>query len=114
MDMAKNAPPPKGNPVIPIVAAAKEAVDKIRARGGEVFFTRTPSCGPMWMGEQHAFPRANAWEPLLAGTKSQGIYFTDDSVTSHLICPEWSHLSPQDAVVYTKALIRQLPKSFVK
>jgi hypothetical protein len=113
MTMGKNAPPPKEDPVPMIMSTAKTAVDKIRARGGEVFFTRTPSSGPMLGGEMHVFPREKGWDPLLAATGSKGFHFMDNPATAHLICPEWSHLSPSDAVLYTRALIGQLPPSFV-
>jgi hypothetical protein len=64
-------------------------------------------------GEMHVFPRTTGWEPLLAATRSKGFHFMDNPATAHLICPEWSHLSPSDAVSYTRALIGQLPPSFV-
>ena len=112
MDLGKKAPPPKQDPVPPILAVVKDAVDKIRARGGEVVFIRTPSSGVMLGVEQHVFPRARCWDPLLAATRCQGLYYTDYGATSHFVCPEWSHLSPQDAVLYTRALITELPASF--
>jgi len=112
MEMGKKAPPPKQDPVPPILAVAKNAVDKIRARGGEVVFIRTPSSGLMLEVEQHVFPRARFWDPLLAATHCQGIHYADYPATSHFICPEWSHLSPQDAIKYTQALITELPTSF--
>jgi len=114
MEMGKKAPPPKQDPIPPILATVKEAVDKIRARGGEVVFTRTPSSGLMFGVEQHVCPRARCWDPLLTATHCQGIYFADNPATAHLVCPEWSHLSPKDAVTYTQALIAQLPASFTK
>jgi hypothetical protein len=114
MEMGKNAPQPKENPMPPILMAAKTAVDKIRARGGDVVFTRTPSSGTMFMVEQHIFPREKGWNSILASTQCKGIYFADYPATAHLICPEWSHLSPSDATTYTKTLVEQLPKPFVQ
>jgi len=114
MEMGKHAPPPKEDPFPTIMQTVKTAVDKIRARGGDVVFLRSPSSGPMFGVEQHVFPRAKVWDPLLASTHSMGIHFTDYPATSHLVCPEWSHLSPQDAVVYTRALVDELPKEFVQ
>lgn len=112
--MGRNAPPPKTNPIPAVIATVKTAVDKIRSRGGEVVFIRTPSSGPMAMGEQQALPREKAWEPLLAATKCTGIYYADNPATSHFVCPEWSHLSPSDAILYTKTLIGEMPPSFTK
>lgn len=113
MNAGKMAPHDGPDPVPAIVQSVKGAVDKIRSRGGDVVFVRTPSSGPMWDGEQHAFPRAKLWDPLLATTHSVGIHFADHPAIDHFVCPEWSHLSPSDAVVYTKALIGLLPRSFV-
>jgi len=112
MDLGKKAPPPKQDPVPPILGTVRAAIDKIRARGGEVVFIRTPSSGVMLGVEQHVFPRARFWDPLLAATHCQGIYYTDYPATSHFVCPEWSHLTPQDAILYTRALITELPSSF--
>jgi len=82
----------------------KNAVDKIRARGGEVIFLRTPSSGPYWMGEQMGFPRQKYWERLLTTTGCKGIHFTDYPAMAHFVCPEFSHLTPKDGLVFTKEL----------
>jgi hypothetical protein len=108
------APHDGPSPVPGILQKVKNAVDKIRARGGEVVFVRTPCSGPMREGENHAFPRAALWDVLLATTHCPGIYYSDYPATDHFVCPEWSHLRPSDAVLYTKALIGELPKSFVE
>ena len=110
---SRNAPHPPGDPVPVVLASVQNAVNKIRARGGEVVFTRTPSSGPFYMGEQHVFPRGSMWDPLLAATHSTGYYFADNPATAHFVCPEWSHLKPADAVSYTTALVGELPASFV-
>ncbi len=115
INMARHAPHSKEDdldPVPIVLRSVENAVNKIRARGGEVVFTRTPSSGPFFMGEQHAFPRAKMWDPLLATTHSTGFYFADNPATAHFTCPEWSHLSQPDAILYTKALISELPPSF--
>lgn len=112
MGAMQHMPPPKENPVPGILARTKAAVDKIRSRGGDVVFIRTPSSGVMWEAEQHAVPRAKVWDALLAYTKCQGYFFTDYPAIDHFICPEWSHLKPTDAVIYTKTLIGLLPKGF--
>ncbi len=112
--LSQHAPRPPVDPVPGIIQAAKEAVDKIRSRGGDVIFTRTPSSGPFHDGEMHAFPRAAFWDRLLAATHCRGIYYADYPAMAHFVCPEWSHLTPHDAVLYTQALINQLPATFVR
>lgn len=112
--MGAKMTPPKTDPVPAVMTTVKESVDKIRARGGDVVFVRTPSSGPMAQGEGQIFNRNRLWDPLLANTHCVGLHYLDDPATNHFICPEWSHLSPQDAVLYTHALVRLLPASFVK
>jgi len=86
----------------------KTSVDKIRSRGGQVMFIRTPASGPMEDATKAAYPRNKYWDQLLAYTQADGIHYEDDPVTSKMICPEWSHLSSKDAEVYTRALIKSL------
>jgi len=114
MAAGRNAPRPKVNPVPGIIQSVKEAVEKIRSRGGDVVFIKPPVNGPFQAAEMGGFPRAKFWDPLLVTTQCQGFFFTDYPETAHMICPEWSHLSPQDAILYTRALINELPKPFVQ
>jgi hypothetical protein len=86
----------------------KTQVDKIRARGGKVLFVRTPSNGQYRQTEEIAYPRKKYWDGLLAYTNTPGVHFEDYPETAHLTCPEWSHLSPADAIVYTKSFIKIL------
>jgi hypothetical protein len=58
--------------------------------------------------ERMAFSRDKFWDRLLKHTNTAGIHFEDYEETSHFICPEWSHLSQPDAVIYTKHFIRAL------
>ena len=112
METGKKAPPPKEDPVPPMLTTVKNAVDKIRARGGDVVFVRPPSSGAMGGMEEHVFNRRKFWDPLLTAANAKGLFFTDYPATSHFTCPEWSHLTPQDAISYTKAVITELPPSF--
>lgn len=93
-----------------IIATVKTDIDKIKSRGGQVIFVRTPSSGPFLMGEKMAFPREKYWDRLLSGTGGPGIYFEDYPAIAHFICPEFSHLKPADAVVFTKNIIQILEK----
>jgi len=86
----------------------KNNVDKIRSRGGEVLFVRTPSSGPYRAAEELNFPRKKYWDALLTYTNSPGVHFEDYPEIAHFKCPEWSHLSPSDAIVFTKNFIKIL------
>jgi hypothetical protein len=98
-------PPVSGKALDDIFASVKHELDQIKSRGGEVVFIRTPSSGPFFMGEGFGYPRAKYWDRLLAATGCKGIYFKDYPAMSNLICPEFSHLQPRDAIVYTNGLI---------
>ncbi len=105
--LRRNSPMPKDQ-MDAIFNSVKTQVDKIKARGGQVLFVRTPSSGPFREAEMKGFPKADYWDRLLSLTGCPGIYFTDYPAMAHFICPEWSHLKPTDAVLYTKALVQIL------
>lgn len=89
-------------------ARAKAAVDAIRARGGEVVFVRPPSAPELRVNEEAQVPRAKGWDHLLANTKSVGVHADDLPQAQNLTLPEWSHLNPKCATVFTDAYVRRL------
>jgi hypothetical protein len=101
-------PPLTGEKLTAFLLQLKQYTDKIKARGGEVIFTRTPSSGPFLQGERMGYPKEKYWNSILAATGCAGIHFEDDSATVHMQCLEFSHLTPTDAKRYTTALVRQL------
>lgn len=105
---AMKSPPATGTKLDSALASVKADVDKIKARGGHVLFVRTPSSGPFLAGELQGFPREKYWERLLAVTDCPGIHFMDYESLAHFNCPEFSHLSPTDAVKFTKSLVQIL------
>ena len=105
------APGIGGDTLQKIFTEVQTAVARIKARGGQVIFVRTPSSGGYWDHEPISFPRERYYDHLLTITGCQGIHFKDVPEMAGLICPEWSHLKPSDCVVYTKALINELRKA---
>jgi len=101
-------PPASGAKLDSILNVVKVAVDKIKARGGQVLFVRTPSSGAFLVGENRGFPREKYWERILSTTNCPGIHFADYPAIAHFICPEASHLSQSDAIVFTKNFIKIL------
>ncbi|MBK8483061.1 MAG: hypothetical protein IPL31_01540 [Saprospiraceae bacterium] len=106
---------PKGPPLIDtkldsFITEIKTSIDKIKQRGGIIVFIRTPSSGPFLITENKDFPREQYWNKLLTQTNCPGIHFSDYPETSSFICPEYSHLSKQDAVRYTTQLIQIIKK----
>lgn len=99
-------PPPMPDEAINAVISSVNAdIEKIRARGGDVVFVRAPYTGPFADVEDNGFPRERFWDPLLEQTNSAGVTFHDHTELQGLTLPEWSHLSPEDAKKYTRALV---------
>lgn len=97
-----------GDSLMMIIDEVKKSVDKIRSRRGDVLFVRTTSSGKFLETEDKYYPRDKYWEPLLQHTRSEGIHFKDYPVLANMICPEWSHLGPNDVRIFTKELIKIL------
>ena len=89
-------------------ARAKAAVDKIRARGGDVVFVRPPSAPQLRVNEDIYVPRAKGWDVLLRNTHSVGVHADDLPAARVLPLPEWSHLGRRCATVFTDAYVRRL------
>jgi len=100
--------PVSGKKLDSLLISVKTDVDRIKARGGQVIFTRTPSCGDYRGWETKGYPRKEYWDRLLEVTGCQGVYFEDYPAISKFICPEWSHLSIDDARVYTRNVVKIL------
>lgn len=107
-EMGKQQTPPSPGVIDSIILDLNENIDIIISRGGQVVFLRPPSSGPLWQGEQNRFPRPAAWDNLLKTTDCKGVHFLDYPEISSFTCPEYSHLSRLDAIIYTKTLIRIL------
>jgi hypothetical protein len=91
-----------------ILTRTKIAVDKIRARGGDVVFVRPPSAPDLRAVEDKHIPRARGWNPLLAYTHANGIHGDDLPAAQNLTLPEGSHLTRACATVFTDAYIRSV------
>jgi len=105
---ANTDPPASGGKLDSLLNRVKTACDKIKARGGQILFVRTPSSGAFLMGENRGFPREKYWERILSITGCPGIHFADYPAIASFKCPEFSHLSRQDAIVFTKNFIKIL------
>ena len=83
----------------------KGNVDALRARGCRVVFVRFPSAGRLREMERKFSPRAGFYDRMLAVTGAPGIHFEDHPELSAFDCPEWSHLTAEDAVRFSVALM---------
>lgn len=106
--------PFSGEPLIEVADAERIAeesrkhVGMIRARGGEVVFVRAPSAALYLESERQGQPRARTWDRLLAVTGAYGIHFEDHAAMQGLDVVEWSHLSGQSQVKFTRAYVEIL------
>jgi hypothetical protein len=87
------------------VAETAGYVAKIRARGGEVVIVRPPSDGAYLQYERIWTPRSKVWDRLIAATQAVGINFEDYPAMQGLTLPDWSHLTGEDARVFTAAYL---------
>ncbi|MGH8203106.1 MAG: hypothetical protein ACREST_00765 [Steroidobacteraceae bacterium] len=94
------------------IEQSRRDIAKIRARGGDVVFVRSPSAGLYYEHELRAVPRAKTWDPLLAQTEAFGIHFEDHPAMQGLDVPEWSHLSRDSAVTFTRAYVSVLQRRY--
>jgi len=85
-------------------------VSTLKSRGANVIFIRPPSSGKYITHEHEFYPREKYWDAVLEKTNCPGYHFEDYEKTNGFICPEWSHLLPQDADVYTFELLELLKK----
>lgn len=104
----KRASPIKGDTLHAFLEQTKKAINKIKARGGTVAFVRPPSDGPYIEMENRLYPRQKYWDYLLEYTNTPGIHYADYPGTANLVCAEWSHLTIEDAAIYTAQLVKIL------
>ena len=89
-----------------------KAVAKLRARGVQVLFLRSPSDGEYLTYETRLFPRASTWDVLLARSGAAGIHFQDYPELQGYHLPEWSHMTQAEAERYTVALYGVIQRDF--
>jgi hypothetical protein len=106
-------PPMSGEALDRVMRSVTRDVARIKARGGDVIFTRTPSSGFFLMAEHHMYPRESYWDRLLKETGCKGIYYADYPGMASLTCPEFSHLSPAGAITYTDNLVAVLKRDSI-
>lgn len=83
-------------------------IARIRARGGQVVFLRLPVTGPLAEREEQLAPRAATWERLVRENGVPAIHFADHAELRAFDCPEWSHLSAEDSVEFSRRLVPHL------
>ncbi|MBK9256072.1 MAG: hypothetical protein IPM42_11325 [Saprospiraceae bacterium] len=80
--------------------------EKFMQRGGNIILLRCPVSGLLKERETTNFPREEFWDELLKQSGVKGYNFEDYEQFSDLQCPEWSHLSAQDADFFTREIVK--------
>ena len=86
-------------------------MEKVRATGRAGGFHQTAFHGPLRELENQFSPRDKTWDLMLQVTGAPGIHFEDHPELAGFECPEWSHLTAQDAVSFTQALLPHIAKA---
>lgn len=81
------------------------AIGSLRERGVTVVWVRPPSTGWVREFEQQMAPRERSWDLFLQVSEAPGIHFEDHPELAGFDCPEWSHLTAEDATRFTQALM---------
>jgi hypothetical protein len=90
----------------------RAAIDRIRGRGGRVVFLRFPSSDGVRDIENKFAPRVAFWDRLIESSGTLGIHFEDYPELQDFRCPEWSHLTSEDASEFTRRLMPILENVF--
>jgi len=84
----------------------KEDVDLFTGRGGRIILVRCPSTGMFKDGEARFLPRPQFFDSLVQVTQLPAYHYADYETLSGFDCPEWSHLSYEDARIFTDELAK--------
>lgn len=97
-------------PRVRTLARARKAVEKLRAHGGDLVYVTFPASGELKKLEDTLYPRAAYWDALLEATDTPGVHYADHPELRGFECPEWSHLSADDSVEFSRRLAPHLKR----
>lgn len=95
-------------------ADTRRAVARLRARGATVVFLRLPVTGPLAEREEQLVPLAAGWHRLVREAGVPAINFADHADLADFDCPEWSHLSASDSIIFTRRLVPHLRRAIAE
>lgn len=82
-----------------------EDAKKFKERGGNLILLRCPSSGLFKDLEAKHLSRDIFWDELVKATNAKAYHYADYDQFKNFECPEWSHLSAEDADFFTKELV---------
>ena len=96
--------PPKNIDKKGVMQLFKKDAKTFMERGGNLILLRCPSTGYYKRKEANFYKKEAFWDSLLIETGAKGYHFIDYEQFNRLDCPEWSHLSGEDADYFTSEL----------
>jgi hypothetical protein len=103
--ITRGGPPPDIEGTTKFFAAD---ANKFMERGGNLILLRPPSSGMFKDGETKFFPREKVYNELVKITGAKSYHYEDYEELKNMICPEWSHLSAEDAEIYTRIIAQEI------
>ena len=79
-------------------------------RGGNLVLLRCPSTEFYRKKEENFYCRDEFWDELVKQSGAKGYHFEDYAQLKDLDCPEWSHLSGEDADYFTAEVAKIMMK----
>jgi hypothetical protein len=86
----------------------RQAIEQIRAKGGEVILIRTPTCGSAFEEERQRYPRREYWDDFTRTDGARAVSFEEIPGLESLHCGDGSHLAEKSADKFTAALAEEL------
>jgi hypothetical protein len=103
-----NVAPPAPDDWVARALAIEAAVQRIRARGGDVVIVRLPIGGKLAeLFEQH-YPRAQYWDAFARQSSAHVIHFRDVPALAALNCPDEMHLDQVDEPAFTRGILEAM------
>ncbi|MBI2432604.1 MAG: hypothetical protein HYV26_07025 [Candidatus Hydrogenedentes bacterium] len=83
-------------------------VRRIQARGGRVVFLFPPTSGAYQQAQEALMPRARYWDIIVSRTSALALHSEDIPELQGIECAEGSHLFPEDCILFTRAITKEL------
>ena len=93
-----------------IIGRTAKAVSKLKSRNASIVFVRMPSSGKYLEAEKKFWPREKFWDRLVQRSGAPAVYYEDHSGLDRFMCPDDSHLSKEDASLFTERFLEILAK----
>ncbi len=91
-----------------VLKGVASLVARIKERGGNVVFVRMPLGRELKEAAERLFPKEQYWNVIAPLTRAATLDFEDMPECAGMLCPDNSHVEPQDAVKFTEALTARL------